>query len=114
MPPAKLSPAPVGSMTFSVGNAGSTYVSCSQKNIAPCSPFLMTTNFGPISRTRWPASTRFSVSASILASLSLITRPSMPLEQRHQIGVRGLNPQLHRVGHGEPAAGHLVEHFQLQ
>src|SRR5919108_130574 len=52
MPPAKLSPAPVGSTRFSVGNAGSTYVSCSPKNIAPCSPFLITTNRGPISRTR--------------------------------------------------------------
>ncbi len=54
------------------------------------------------------------MSASILASLSLITRPSMRRNSCHQIVVRGLNPQLHRVGDGEPAAGHLLERFQLR
>ena len=38
-------------MTLSVGNAGSTNSPRSVQSRQPCSPFLMTTNLGPILRT---------------------------------------------------------------
>ena len=49
-PPAKVSPAPVGSKTSSNGSAGTANIFSLWKSNAPCSPFLMMTNFGPISR----------------------------------------------------------------
>ena len=47
-PPAKVSPAPVGSKTSSNGKAGAKNTSLLWNNNAPCSPFLITTYFGPI------------------------------------------------------------------
>ncbi len=45
--------------------------------MAPCSPFLMMTNFGPIASTFSPARTRLTSSVSIRASPSLSTSPSI-------------------------------------
>ena len=42
-PPANASPAPVGSNTFSSGNAGAKKIDFSVNMNAPCSPFLMMT-----------------------------------------------------------------------
>ena len=47
VPPAKLSPAPVGSFTFLLGNAGIASTPSPVTSSAPCSPFLMMMNWGP-------------------------------------------------------------------
>ena len=49
-PPANESPAPVGSTTFSIGNAGAAKTPPSWNSSAPASPRLMTTARGPIAR----------------------------------------------------------------
>lgn len=46
-PPAKVSPAPVGSKTSSNGSAGAKNTSPSLNSKAPCSPFLITTYLDP-------------------------------------------------------------------
>ena len=49
-PPANVSPAPVGSITSTSGHAGTISMSsCDIKN-APCSPFLISAYFGPMSK----------------------------------------------------------------
>src|SRR5690606_6615419 len=47
-PPAKESPAPVGSNTSARGSAGAENTCPSPNNNAPCSPFLIMRYFGPI------------------------------------------------------------------
>jgi hypothetical protein len=46
-PPAKLSPAPVGSKIDSSGYAGALKISSPVNSIAPCSPFFIMSDFGP-------------------------------------------------------------------
>ena len=67
----------------------------------PCSPFLITTNRGPIARglcdPHGPGSHHRSGN---VASLSFNTRPSTRRrDQFHQLLVILSNPQIHRVGH---------------
>src|SRR5947209_5321733 len=69
-PPAKLSPAPVGSTTSASGKAGITNDSSRPRNRAPCSPFLMMTKRGPSSSTFRPARTRLTSSVRSRASPS--------------------------------------------
>ena len=47
-PPAKVSPAPVGSKIISIGYAGAEKIVSSVNSIAPCSPFLIIKISGPI------------------------------------------------------------------
>lgn len=68
IPPAKVSPAPVGSMTFSAGYAGRAAIPSLWTMIAPCSPFLTTTKVGPILRMCFAAVTGFLVLVSSSAS----------------------------------------------
>ena len=61
MPPANVSPAPVGSTTFSVGYAGNAATPSLCTSKAPCSPFLMTTKRGPSFSISRPAATVFAL-----------------------------------------------------
>ena len=82
-PPAKVSPAPVGSNTYSSGNAGAKKTWCSSlNNKAPCSPFLIIRYFGPIfimvlaaftneySFDNWRASSSLMIKTSINFNIS--------------------------------------------
>ena len=73
----------------------------------------MTTNFGPMLRTAWPARTRFSSPVSSRASLSLSTRPSIRWNKSQQLVALHVDPQVHRVGHHQRGRRHLVEHLHL-
>ena len=75
-PPAKVSPAPVGSKTSSKGNAGAKKTSPSPNNKAPCSPFLIIRYFGPIAAIFLAAFTREYSPLSWRASSSLIVSTS--------------------------------------
>ena len=75
-PPANVSPAPVGSTTFSKGIAGLKNVFPSSNIIAPCSPFFITTVLGPILWTAAAAKGRALRPVSCRTSSSLIIRTS--------------------------------------
>ena len=77
MPPAKLSPAPVGSTTFSVGKAGQYVGLVFAEEHRAVLALLDDDELRAQLADAWPASTRFSVPASSFASLSLSTRPSI-------------------------------------
>ena len=70
-PPANESPAPVGSTTSSIGNAGAANTPPSWNSSAPASPRLMTTDPGPIARIARAAAGRFACPDSWRASSSL-------------------------------------------
>ena len=78
-PPAKESPAPVGSTISSNGYAGAGNIMFSAMNNDPCSPFLIITNRGPHEIIVFAHFTRFGFLHSNLASSSLITTPSTAL-----------------------------------
>ena len=75
-PPAKVSPAPVGSTTVSSGSAGAAKQLSWPKSSTPCSPFFTTSVCGPIARTARAAFTRFHSPDSSRASWSLISSTS--------------------------------------
>ena len=51
-PPAKESPAPVGSLTSSSGSAGAMKMPSCETKMTPCSPFLMMSAVGPVRHDR--------------------------------------------------------------
>src|SRR5581483_5400431 len=80
-PPANESPAPVGSTTSSMGNAGARNgcepmpnAPSRKKIVAPYSPCLMTNACGPMESTLRAARGRLLSPASIFASVSLISK----------------------------------------
>ena len=75
-PPPKESPAPVGSTTFSMGNAGAANTPSSWNSSAPASPRLITTEPGPIPRIARAAAGRFACPESWRASSSLSSNMS--------------------------------------
>ncbi len=75
-PPAKVSPAPVGSKTVSSGYAGAKKNCPSERSSEPYSPRLITTVRGPMPVMARAALTRFGSPASIRASASLMSRTS--------------------------------------
>ena len=76
-PPAKVSPAPVGSLTVSRGMPGAAKKPSSRVISTPCSPRLITRSRGPICWMARAALTTFDSPASCRASSSLITRASI-------------------------------------
>ena len=107
-PPAKQSPAPVGSITSSSGNAGSAKKPSSVSIAAPYSPCLATTTLGPHSWTWRAARIRFGSRVSCRSSESLsITQSTSPIVSISESRAR-LDPQVHRVERGEPRRGALL------
>ena len=74
----------------------------------------MMTYFGPSLWIFFSAAKTLSSLVNWCASLSLSTKPSSALEQLQQIRQRDVQPQVHRVGHDEFRAAHLVEHVVLE
>ena len=79
--PTNESPAPVGSSTFSSGNAGATNSPFFEDRIAPCSPFFTITYRGPNLCSLGRADTTLSSPVNCLASLSLSTSMSTRLRR---------------------------------
>src|SRR6266540_3704989 len=113
-PPAKESPAPVGSCTFSSGYAGDQNSvggglcppptpRCSlMNNIAPCSPRFTTSAVGPSSRISRAARMMLKVCANWRAS--------------HDVGDRGplvVEPEVHGVHRDELRRTDLLEDVEL-
>ena len=81
---------------------------------APCSPFLMTTCFGPRSMIHRAAFTRLNSSVSWRASASLSVIRSTRSSSFEQIGAAALDPEVHRVARHELRLGDLRQHIELQ
>src|SRR3984957_9937024 len=101
-PPAKESPAPVGSFTSSIGRAGARNgckpmpnAPSPKKMVAPYSLCFTTSADGPMARTFCAARGRFVSPASILVSVSLISRVFTSFRgSRSSLGV----PAIQKVG----------------
>ena len=88
--------------------------SSSPKSNAPCSPFLIATYFGPISRIFRPALIRL-VSLVICARFAVVQNEQVDARQeRVEIGARRFDPKIHRVGDDETRPLHLIEHVGLK
>ncbi len=85
-----------------------------KKMVAPYSPCLMTSARGPISITLRAARGRLLSSASILASPSLISRTSTPLQHLAQILAVAADPVVHGVAADQLHLLHAVAHARLQ
>ena len=84
-PPAKLSPAPVGSKTAGSGYADAAKTSSPEKKSAPYSPRFTTTARGPNERIRRAAFTTLCSSASWRASASFTKRRSTRFSVRSRL-----------------------------
>src|SRR6266403_359263 len=108
-PPAKLSPAPVGSCGSSSGNAGTQKTPRLSTIIAPYSPRFTTSVAGPILKMCLAARNKLCSFESSRVSESLIIRMSTWLS------VRTLDPVVHGIQRGDfRALLDLMKHVPLQ
>ena len=92
-PPAKVSPAPVGSNTSSKGSAGAKNTFLLWNSRAPCSPFLIIRYLGPIacifmaaftneySPLSWRASLSFTISTSTIVNTSFSSSRAISIQK---------------------------------
>ena len=76
-PPAKVSPAPVGSWTSSSGNAGTQKTQSLWTIMAPCSPRLMTSVLGPSLKMLFRGAQQI-VLVRELASFGIVDHQTVP------------------------------------
>ena len=112
--PAKVSPAPVGSITVSVGKAGSAINLSSVIQDTPCSPFFTTTYLGPRPAegprcSHWVAFPREELGFAIVHHH---TRDAA--EQLRHLGPARGNPVVDGIGEDDRACIELVEHAVLE